>query len=795
VPQPAVNSQQSTTNPQLQQGIKLYREGKFPEALKAWESAAKLAETTGDNQGLIRALVYQNQVLRDLGRYGRAKEILAKVKDNLEKLSDPKLQATGWLSLGDTLLLVGDVKEAEEALQKSLKIAQEQNSPQDIAAAQLSLGNLRRWQLSQLPSDTAQATKQTTQQQALDFYRDAAKQSTSPITKIRAQLNELRLLVEISQVEDAQKLASQIQAEIDKLPRDRATVEARINLAESLIKLVEKNPDICREQFGCPYNDAARLLAAAVADAKSLGDRRAQSYALGNLAAVYEKTGQLAEAERLTRQALFLAQANNATDIAYRWQWQLGRLLASQETPDTQEAIAAYTQAIQNLQSIRGDLVATNRDVQFSFQESVEPVYRQLIDLLASKDATPENLQQALGVIESLQVAELDNFFREACLGGREVQIDEIDSQAAVIYPIILPAPADTAKQLNKTPQQMQRLEVIVSVPGQELRRYPNPQLLRTGEMEDLLVKLRQIVSLERRGLQAQPIKPEEIPSPEALLGDAQKVYDWIIKPAVEQGWLEGVKTLVFVLDGPLLNLPMAVLHDGKQYLVENYAIAIAPGLQLIDPQRLVRGRITAFLGGLSEKNDKFPGFAPLPNVEKELQQIQSVVSNSKELLNEKFKEAEVQKEINTADFRVVHLATHGQFSSDPADTFILTWDERINVKELKELLQKRELNAPTAIELLVLSACETAKGDPRAALGLAGVALRAGARSTLATLWAVNDPATASLMANFYSELSKNPNISKAEALQSAQLQLLKEDKYKHPYYWAPFVLVGNWL
>jgi CHAT domain-containing protein len=140
-------------------------------------------------------------------------------------------------------------------------------------------------------------------------------------------------------------------------------------------------------------------------------------------------------------------------------------------------------------------------------------------------------------------------------------------------------------------------------------------------------------------------------------------------------------------------------------------------------------------------------------------------------------------------------LATHGQFSSKAEETFILTWDDRINVNELSSLLETTDLRRSNPIELLVLSACETAKGDNRASLGIAGVAVRAGARSTLATLWLVNDEATAQIMVRFYQELSQT-TVTKAEALRRAQELILQDPKYRqHPYYWAPYVLVGNWL
>ncbi|NJR64375.1 MAG: CHAT domain-containing protein [Leptolyngbyaceae cyanobacterium CRU_2_3] len=140
----------------------------------------------------------------------------------------------------------------------------------------------------------------------------------------------------------------------------------------------------------------------------------------------------------------------------------------------------------------------------------------------------------------------------------------------------------------------------------------------------------------------------------------------------------------------------------------------------------------------------------------------------------------------------MVHLATHGQFSSNAAETFLLTWDGRINVNQLSQLLRSRDPKNPP-IELLVLSACQTAAGDDRAALGLAGIAIRSGARSTLASLWKVNDESTTAFMAQFYRELIQ-PGISKTAALRNAQIALLHDSQYQQPFFWAPFVLVGNW-
>jgi CHAT domain-containing protein len=306
------------------------------------------------------------------------------------------------------------------------------------------------------------------------------------------------------------------------------------------------------------------------------------------------------------------------------------------------------------------------------------------------------------------------------------------------------------------------------------------------------------------RSLAAQPRGCSALINDQQYLPLAQQVYKWLIQPAEQEIATSGVKTLVFVLDGPMLNLPMAVLHDGKQFLIEKYAIAYTPGLNLVDPrtdtQALSRGKIAALKAGLTEPREipinnstQKLKFSALPYVKAELEEIQSKVPGEL-LLNDRFTTAAIQKEIDSVPFPIVHLATHGQFSSNAEETFILTWDNRLNVNQLNSLLRAREETGRGAIELLVLSACQTAAGDKRAALGLAGVAVRAGARSTLATLWFVNDRGTAELMTRFYRELA-DTSISKAEALRRAQVSLLKENQFQQPIYWAPYVLVGNWL
>lgn len=291
------------------------------------------------------------------------------------------------------------------------------------------------------------------------------------------------------------------------------------------------------------------------------------------------------------------------------------------------------------------------------------------------------------------------------------------------------------------------------------------------------------------------------------FLENLQNLHSWLIEQPFQSD-LQNVKNLVFILDGSLRNIPMATLHDGEKFLIEkDYNIVFTPGLQLLPTtelltsERLERQLLVAGLSELSEANrqaykDKFNvSFSDLANVKYEVEQIVEKVKvpPQQKLLNNDFKKSAISKAVNSSALSVIHLATHGLFSSKAENTFIITSDGEVNVNELKSLLRNRETNQREVIELLVLSACQTAKGDDRAVLGIAGVAIQSGARSTLATLWSVDDEITAKVMIDFYDNLV-NKKMSKAEALRKAQANLLNTEGKGHPYYWAPYILVGNW-
>lgn len=803
----------------------LQRERGLPEAaVETWKKAGDIFAEMGDRSLYQQTQINRAKAWQDLGLYPRACQILMEVLslDNSQcQVSPADLEKLGnipnslWkfdalLELGNVLRVVSNLDISQQVLEASLEVAKELELPAEQSQALSSLGNTARGFVERetlLPAQQQDLTVLILKtQEALGYYREAvdfAGTGKMPVLRLGPQLNLFGLLLDSQewmgeeQLETAVEVWRSLQQDFQNLPPSKIAVYARINSAQKLIDFAAQ-PTATLPNIPGDFPTVAELnlsLEKARKDAGILGNKKAEAYAVGTLGNFYEARGEWEIAEKLTQEALNLAPAYQNPVIFYQYSWQLGRIRKAQSEREEnlgnfvkaeknlQSAIAAYKNAFQTLQSLRGDLVAINPEVQFSFRDRVEPVYRQLVSLSlqATKSLIKEGksqesqkqLKEIRQVLESLQLAELNNFFQDACANANPKAIDQLAENAAVFYPIILE----------------DRLEVIVTLPGdRQILNTPkysatNDDLVTQKELTKILIELR--AGSANATLQSPSSGNNFLPL-------TQQLYDWLIRPVETALKESNIETLVFVLDGELRNIPMAVLHDGNEYLIEKYSLALAPGLQLLNPQPLSNVKLGAVIAGASDA----PSFQennmqPLPAVEAELNSIASTIPNQKQE-NQNFTKENLRNLIDRVPFPVVHLATHGQFSSNIERTFLLDWDGKINVSDLDTLLQRKEGDG--AIELLVLSACETVAGDNRAALGLAGVAVRAGARSTVATLWTVDDRSTAELMVEFYRQLANPEKVSKAEALRRAQLALLMKSEYRHPFFWAPYVLVGNW-
>ena len=404
-------------------------------------------------------------------------------------------------------------------------------------------------------------------------------------------------------------------------------------------------------------------------------------------------------------------------------------------------------------------------------------------------------LAEAFDVLERGYQAELEVYTGKKLGGSGEsgsawVGIDEgqqllaeifqrTGSSAALIYPVILD----------------DRIEIMVIPPkdrGMPFRRTSaptTPQKVNTI-LQDYTANLRDTVSQD-------------------YLEQSRQLYDWVILPIDAELQRQKIDTLVFVMDGAMRIVPPAALHDGKQFLIERYATVNIPSLRLTRLEYRDRANNRVLAMGLTEA---VSGFSRLPSVEVELRTISQQVLNGQTFLNQDFTIENMQQQRRNSNYGILHLGTHGKFVSDTSKgSFIQFWDNRLRMDQITNL----RFDSPV-VEMMTLSACETAVGSN---LGISGLAIESGARSVLASLWTVSDAGTAPLMISFYRDFPEAVN--KAAALRSAQISLLSGKvrmdngtiqgitglnglklpeaggniDLRHPFYWSSFILVGNWL
>ncbi|MDD1425828.1 tetratricopeptide repeat protein, partial [Dolichospermum sp. ST_sed9] len=402
----------------IQTGLQLAL-GQADISVETAQQAEGIWQQLGNNAGVTRSRINQAQAWRISGFYRRALKILDSMEQQLKNEVNSPLKAAALRSLGNAWQQLGELNKSQETLQLSLEIAKQLQLSPEMSMTEFSLGN------------TARALGDT--KSAIAHYQQAAAIATQPLTKVQAQINLLSLLVENKDfvnnkdIAEAKRLIPEIQFQLATLPSDQASIYASINFADTIINTVNRKNTVTIINT-VNKKDVAQILANSVKQAKAIGNNRGESYGLGILGGLYEQNKQWQEAQNLTQQALLIAQGINASDIAYRWQWQLGRLLKVKG--NIQGAIAAYDAAVSTLQSLRKDLVSVNQQVQFNFRDSVDPIFRQSVQLLLQESGEGKpDLDKVRQRIEALQLAELDNFFREACLNNQFVVLDKIVDQ------------------------------------------------------------------------------------------------------------------------------------------------------------------------------------------------------------------------------------------------------------------------------------------------------------------------------------------------------------------------------
>jgi CHAT domain-containing protein len=660
------------------------------------------------------------------GRYERAREILGEQAADERAPAAEQARALALLALASAG--AGDFSATRLAARRAVAI--EGLAPAEASAIALDTGVA----LANIGDDDA----------ALAAFERAAGAEDGG-TRTRALANAATLSARAGRP-DAVARSAKALAAIQSLDDPALRSALLVTVGDSLVTAGSRDR-VAYDVLKAGYESASA--------ASNAGDA---AQALGLIGSLQFVGGSTAEAARTLERASDLARAASDDVWGFRWQWMLGRV--QRAGGDHAAALASFAKAVERLEESKSRHSLGARGTRVWREVYLDLADERLREAARAQDETSRqrSLVAARQALELSRAAEVEDFFNDPCIAARTARRttpEEVDAKVAVIYPV----PLDD------------RLEIIVGHRS-GLARFTSPHTSR--ELAAAVQQLR--VLLEKRTTR-QYLRP------------ARELYDALIRPIESHLAALGVQTLVIVPDGPLRTVPFAVLHDGKAFLVDRYALAVTPVASLTEPRALPASSIRALLSGLTEPRQ---GFAALPAVDEELKTL-SALLNAPVYRDREFSSAALETALSKAPINLLHVASHGQFSRDPSETFVLTFDGHLTLAQLRRAIAAGKLREEP-LELLTLSACQTATGDDRAALGLAGVALGAGARSALASLWAVNDESTSLLIEGFYENLVRK-GMTKAAALRQAQIDLAHDERFAHPAYWAPFLVIGNWL
>lgn len=703
---------------------------------------------------------------------------------------------------GNTLLIMQRYSEAEECLLKAYELNEEKQRKAGYAN---SLGMVY--------------LKMQDRTKSQQFFRLAAGfVENDPVLALRFKLNQMRVQPE----------------EVDPLKLKATLLEiATVDSAHERVRYYLNLASIAQIHPLSSYTEVIQhALESAYADSTPIADTPLRIEALDSLAEFYELRDKGQQALALSELAASLANRKDVGDLMIRIEWRKGKIYQQQGRDS--EALVAFGKAVDYIQAIRRDIPVSYEDGKSSFRKTLEPIYLGYTHQLLKKasqqngEAKQQTLALARQTIELIKQSELEDFLGGRCLieGMQRNVLDDMDKQAAILYPIILEDRLELLLGIGKTIRQFS-----VSVPEKQFN---------------------ETISHLSKQLRSWILTSGQANHSDTHQKSTENLYRWMIAPIENDLENASIETLVIVPDGMLRLVPFAALFDGHKYLIEKYAISISPGMSLMgnkkDPQLHTYQTLLAGIskpGPVVEKlsgtsvdpllfvessysdqetevrgisNQRYPNIRvnntanntadntsnhddtalqklremlSLPGVETELNSLNKTLKSTL-LLNEQFTVANFYQQMTHQSFDIVHIASHGFFSSDADKSFLMAYDDIVKLDDLKSFLKKSTDNSK-GIQLLTFSACETAEGDDRAPLGFTGAALKANAQSALGSLWPISDEAASQLMISFYKNLMQHQ--SKAKALRQAQLELLKTDHMRHPSFWSPFILVGNWL
>ena len=732
----------------------------------------------------LRDKLAQGEAYRDSGSFELAENEFITVLSQAEKSGDKLTQVMASAALGYNYYLSRNDLKAQSLLERSNTLVKSVNSPRLAALIEDYLGML--FVSLNLP------------EKATVNFENALKNARL------VSDNDLIAGIQVNQAQleqDDLKHLNQLKAikqDVLKLNNRQLKIKLLLNMGEQLFTIpTDKFVDSNRQElFKTSYDTLHQAYVLADAD----NEIRLRSQAEGYLARLYSNQDALDWLDK----AISDAQQVNAIDLLMQWEKQSAEIFRAKGDYDA--ALKSYKRSVKWLADIRYGLPVNLHNGHSSIKEIIDPIYRGLADVLllqASKTPDPENkeklIKEAIDSMETIKQTELEDFFKDRCLIDEKTVTNLKDINLpgiGIIYPIIL---SDRLELLFKDGSNTHFEQKTVLVSSSEV-------VLTSTEMAQFL---RQGQGNYRKA--------------------SRKLYEWLLKPFDSELKEKGLTTLIYVPDGTLRKIPFSALLNGKTFAVEEYTIATLPGLNIKNAITNRDKKPKALIAALSKPDgasiDELLNYSAnsgltegeqslikshesqstssstkitrealvddlsLPAVNDEVKSLQKNIDNTT-MLNQSFTSGGFKDSVSSRDYSIVHVASHGYFGKSADQSFVMAYDHTVKLGEFQSFLGYDKSNK-NPIDLLTLSACQTAEGDDRALLGFSGMAIKTNALSAIGTLWSVNDDATAKFMDAFYSSMTK---YSKAQALRQAQLYFLTKDELKHPHYWAPFIMVGNW-
>jgi CHAT domain-containing protein/tetratricopeptide (TPR) repeat protein len=783
-------------------GIVAFAQGDYPASVAWYEQALPLFEALSDRRGQANLLSALGNTAQAMGHYGKAIDYYQQGLELAQTIGDRNLIASITGNLGNIHIALGDYQQAVEVYQQQLHEAQALGDRQNQANMLGNLGNAQVYLQRYSQAINAYQQQLALTQQLGDRLGEAYA--------LNGLGESFRKLMRYSQAVDHYQQALQIAQEIGDRAGE-ATILGNLGLAYGALHQAQEayryhqQALILKREIGDRpgeavtlseigqllatqhrstlaivfYKQSINITEAIRQDIRGLSQQIQQSY----IASISENYRQLADLllqqNRIieAQQVLDLLKVQELNDYLHdvRGNGQTAQGIAFQQAE--QRILALYDQAIaqgQELAELRQipeasrtpeqqqrlvELIARQRDITLSFFDFLDRP--DILEAVNQLTLTTRRQNLDLQQLNSLQ----DNL--------KNLQ------DAVLLYPLILP----------------DRLELILVTPyAPPIRR---TVFVSRDELNQAILNLGSLLINRRR-------RP---------FAEAQQLYEWLIKPIEPDLAAAGAKTILYAPDGQLRYIPLAALHDGQRWLVERFAINYITAASLTNFDRPPAGAMRVLAGAFTEGSvsvevgTREMTFSGLPFAGIEVQNIAATIANTTELFNQRFNRSAVEPRLN--EYNVVHFATHAEFvSGQPEESFILFGDgDRVTLRDVSTWSMQN-------VDLVVLSACKTAVGSElgngEEVLGFGYQVQRTGARSAIASLWSVDDGSTQVLMTIFYNALKQG--MTKSAALQAAQVAMITGDLshvelgqddrlayltqvHDRPYYWAPFILIGNGL